>query len=71
MARNTNPLNIKAGDKVMLPLRKDGVEHRDGNDAVWEVTSLQLDGAMAMLHLVGAPANRTAQAATAALRPVK
>lgn len=72
MARkNTNPLNLKAGDKVLLPLRKDGMELRDGNDAVWEIVSFQLDGAMATLHLVGAPASRTAGASTAALRPVK
>lgn len=61
--------NLKAGDKVMLPLRADGVAHRDGNDAVWEVVDLQVDGRMATLHLVGADKSRTCGAATKTLRP--
>lgn len=69
--RNVNPNNLTTGSRVMLPAREDGVAHRDGNDAVWEVTGFQLDDKLATLHLVDADASRTCGAVTAALRPVK
>ena len=54
----------KIGTIVQLPARADGVEHRDGNEALWEIVALQLDGKLATLHLVGAAADRTCGAAT-------
>jgi hypothetical protein len=68
MAKNTNPQNLAAGDIVTLAPRKDGVPHRDGNDAQWEIISIS--SGLAFLHLVGAPANRTASAGAASLTKV-
>jgi hypothetical protein len=68
---NPNPHNLKKGDKVMFSLRKDGIPHRDGNDAVWELLEDPTDIGLTYLHLVGADKSRTAGAAASSLRPVK
>jgi hypothetical protein len=60
---------FKRGDKVMCALREDGVAHRDGNDAVWEILSFQADGDLVTLHLVGADPSRTCGHFTKSLRP--
>lgn len=67
--RNLNPNNLTAGDIVTLAPRTDGIAHRDGNDAQWEILSINSIG-QAYLHLVGAPANRTAGATAASLTKV-
>lgn len=68
MTENTKTAH-RIGDKVRLPLH-DGIAHRDGDDAVWEITGFQAEGRICSLHLVGADASRTAGAVTKALRPV-
>ena len=60
MAHTAAPA-LAVGDKVTLNPRADGVPHRDGNDAVWEVLDVSPQGLL-LLHLVGAPAGRTAGA---------
>lgn len=70
MARkNMNPNNLETGSKVTLPARADGVEHRDGNSAVWEIVSIHEATGTAMVHLVGAGPERTAGAHLASLIP--
>jgi hypothetical protein len=69
MAKNLNPQNIVPGDIVTLAPRKDGIPHRDGDDARWEVLSIGAQG-LTFLHLVGAPANRTCGAAAYSLTKV-
>ena len=58
MARETSLPTFDLGDIVTLKPREDGIAHRDGNDARWEVQQITAYG-MLILHLVGAPANRT------------
>lgn len=67
---NRNPNNISAGDVVTLAPRRDGIPHRDGNDAKWEVVTLN-DLGLALLHLVGGDSGRTAGAAASALTKVR
>lgn len=47
-----NPHGLQIGDWVTLPPRADGIPHRHGNDAIWEVIELT-DIGLVTLHLVG------------------
>ncbi len=68
MNKKTNTL--PAGTIVKLPARADGIAHRDGNEALWEVVE-SFDYGVSTLHLVGADETRTCGAATKTLIVVK
>lgn len=53
--KNFNPHGFGLGDRVALAPREDGVPHRQGDAAVWEIVHMLPDYGTATLHLVGAP----------------
>lgn len=70
MARkNMNPHNLTVGSEVILAPRADGVEHREGNDAVWEIMSIHEGTGTVMLHLAGAGPEATCGAHLSSLTP--
>lgn len=61
----------KIGDRVMLPLRFDGVPHRHGNDAVWEVIQIcETMPNLVTLALVGGQKGDTCGAMFSACRKI-